>query len=1184
MLVKDFFQQDINRPIETVIKADDQEHILQEVTEYVITKEIAKKVRDFFGAYNNYQGANGVWISGFFGSGKSHLLKILSYVLENKELNGYKLGELFAEKVEEDAMLKGDILKAARIPSESVLFNIDQQAQITSKQDQDAILTVFYKVFNDHLGYFGSQRHVADFERWLDEEGVYKEFRSLFESVTGAAWVKERRKYFSPKVKKGIASVLSSIFKDDEGKYENIIDTLRKDNVISIEDFSQKVKIYIDTKPKDFHLNFFVDEVGQYISDNTKLMLNLQTIAESLATKTKGKAWILVTSQEDMETIVGDMNSRQQNDFSRIQARFENKIPLTSANVDEVIEKRLLSKSEEASNVLNQNWKDEKANLETLLRFTDGGVQFKGYTNEKDFCNKFPFVPYQFDLFQQCIKTLSKHNAFQGKHASVGERSMLGVFQDVICKLGNKDQRKLVSFEMMFEGIRSSIKGEIQSAITLAEKNIDNNFALRVLKALFLVKYYTNFRTTSRNISVLLLDDMDVDLQLHEKKIKEALELLELQSYLNRNGEIYEYLTDDEKDIEEEIKSTEIDSQQVNQTLNEILFDDIIRDTKIRFTDNKQDYEYTRKIDGIVFGREKELTVEIITPNNENYGQEAFYKAQTMGYNTLMVMVLPQNERLMKDIRLWLKTTKYIKQNQSSSNKENVKRILYDKGQQNLERREALKLLLKKMLGEALVYLNGSNQEAGIVADGRNKLHNCFQDLIKLAYPSLKMLGDANYNEDSIKRIIKSKDNDLFGKTEGSLSEAESEMLNLINRRKKQSDRTNISDLLEYFARKPYGWYTNGVLAIIARLYKHAKIEVRRDASLLNDDELLNNLLNTRNHSTTLLTPQEVIDPKAVRKLKEIYNETFDEACPAMEAREVANAFKNRLEKEIQEIAQLFANRNQYPFLNQLDGVKKFLQKLQQKEYSYFLNKRSEFEDDLLDQKEDLLDPVKKFWNGEQKNIFDNIRTFITGNQSNLDYIDGDEMSLLNGVFKSDSPFKGDQIKKAKTAMDALKQKLISTISKEKEIALSAIQEMRQNMEQHADFAKLKAEQQKQLLQPFDLNIEKLSEQRYIANIKQTATMVREELYNDQLNKMVAMAQPPEKSVSKPYAGGNGTKKVVKDYPYEKPCIQYINKNNVKVPFSKTELQTEADVKEYLKAVEEELLKQIKQNRRISLT
>ncbi|MBK8706786.1 MAG: hypothetical protein IPN33_26550 [Saprospiraceae bacterium] len=257
MKLNDLFLKNVHRPIETVIKADDQEHVLTEVEEYVVTREIAQKVVDFFASYNDYQGVNGVWISGFFGSGKSHLLKILSYVLENKEYNGAKLGEVFAAKIEDDEMLRGDVLRATRIPSESILFNIDQQAQITSKSDEDAILNVFYKVFNDHLGYFGAQRHVAEFERWLDNDGFYSQFMELYEEFAGEHWTVGRRKYFAPATKEAIAKALGKIHNDDPAKYNDIIDTLRKDNRISVEDFCEKVAEYIHKKDHGFRLNFY---------------------------------------------------------------------------------------------------------------------------------------------------------------------------------------------------------------------------------------------------------------------------------------------------------------------------------------------------------------------------------------------------------------------------------------------------------------------------------------------------------------------------------------------------------------------------------------------------------------------------------------------------------------------------------------------------------------------------------------------------------------------------------------------------------------------------------------------------------------------------------------------------------------------------------------------------------------
>ncbi|MBP6870975.1 MAG: BREX system P-loop protein BrxC [Bacteroidales bacterium] len=1166
MTIKEFFSQDINRNIETVIKADDRDHILQEVEEYVVTKEISKKIRVLFSDYIDYSGANGVWISGFFGSGKSHLLKILSYVLENREYNGFKLGEVFAGKIENDEILRGDVLTATRTPSESILFNIDQQAQITSKKDEDAILNVFYKVFNDHLGYFGAQRHIAEFERWLDGEGVYKKFRDGFEIATGESWENGRRKYFAPKIKDAISKVLGTIYSDDHARYSGILDTLQQDMKISVDDFSQKVLDYIKTKPKGFRLNFFVDEVGQYISDNTKLMLNLQTLAETLAVKTKGQSWVFVTSQEDIEKVVGDMTRSQQNDFSKIMARFKYKIPLSSANVDEVIERRLLNKNELAQSLLSQIWHKENANLETLLSFSEVGVQFRHFKGEKDFIGKYPFIPYQFDLFQQCIRALSVHNAFQGKHASVGERSMLGVFQEVVKRIEHKDEKTIVSYDLLFEGIRSTMRGEVQNTITLAENNLGSDFAIKVLKALFLVKYYSNFKTTARNITVLMIDSIHVDLKEHESKIREALGILEAQTYIQRNGELYEFLTDEEKDIEEEIKSMDIDNQQVTELMKEIIFDEIIQDSRIRYLDNKQDYEFTSRIDGVILGREKELAIEILTPNSDNYGKEVFYTSQTMGYNTLMMLVLPQSDQLMRDIRLYLKTNKYIKQSQSTTNNDSIKRILFDKGQQNGLRRRDLVNLLRRLLGEADVYLNGTKHPVPNSTDGKNKVINSFQDLIRIAYPSLRMLGNTIYSEDTIKNTIRSRQDDLFGTDDQTMSEAEIEIFNLVIRRKKQSDRTSLTEIREHFSRKPYGWYPNSIWSVAARLFKRGKIEFRQDSNQLTDEQVLESLMNNRLQSNTLLEPQAEVDPQQVRRLKEIYSEMFDESCPASEAKEVTQLFRDKISQEWIYVNQLMAAKDNYPFLSALESINKLLERLSKKDNIYLLSQTKDYEDELLDAKEDILHPIKKFWNGEQKKIYDSIRVFFQGNQSNLEYIEGDDLETLKLVYNHSTPYSGNLIRDAKTARENLMHNVLEKIETEKTVAIEEIQQIIIIIKDHEDFSKLDNSHQARLIEPFEQEIRKLKEQKYIANIHQARERAKNSLLEQQLNELARLITPPEES-------GEASE----------PKVHYIRRNSIKVEFPKTELRTEQDVLDFIETYKKELLKQIRENRRISL-
>jgi hypothetical protein len=1166
MIVKDFFEKDINRNIETVIKADDRDNISTEVAEYVITKEIGKKIRDLFQSYNEYSGANGVWISGFFGSGKSHLLKIVSYVLENKEFNGYKSGELFAEKIEDDEVLKADVLSATRIPSESILFNIDQQAQITSKTDENAILSVFYKVFYDHLGFFGTKTHVAEFEYWLFTENKYESFKDKYFTKTGKTWEVDRNKYFVNNVKISIGEILGDIFNDDPKKYETIIDDLRKDTTLRVIDFCERVNNYIKMKPKGFRLNFFVDEVGQYISDNTKLMLNLQTIAETLATTTKGNSWILVTSQEDMEKVVGDMSKSQQNDFSRIQARFKIKVPLTSANVDEVIEKRLLKKNKDAQTSLTSTYKKESALLDTLLSFSDSGVQFKGFKNDVDFSNKMPFVSYQFDLFQQCRIALSTHNAFQGKHASVGERSMLGVFQQVIQNIEERGDDALVSFDLMFDGIRNELKGQIQTSIQLAERNLDNLFAIKVLKALFLVKYFGNFKTTKRNISVLMIDSIGVDLKAHEQKIDEALNLLENQSYVQRNGDIYEFLTDDEKDIEEEIKNTDIDDQAITNLLKEILFDEIIRDNKIKYNDNKQDYEFTSKIDGVVLGREKELEIEILTENYSDFTNTTFIQSQTIASSGMKIL-LPSNATFMKDLKMYLKTDKYNKQNQSTANKSEVKRILQDKGMQNAVRKRNLVLMANKALASADVFLNGEKIQTGQSSDGKTLVVNAFQNLIKTVYVNLRMLGATQFSEDTFKQVIGGRADDLFKSDDETMSEAESEILTIINRRKGQSDRTTLNDLKTIFAKKPYGWYQNAVWTIVAKLYKRGKIEIKKDSNVLDDMDVIQSLLNSASYLNTLLEPQAFIDPKLVKDLKLVYAEAFDENCSLNDAKDVANAFKEKLKEMNGDLDQLLARQKELPFMLSLVEFKDLVAKLCNKEYTYFLTNIKDFESDLLDTKENLLDPIKRFINGDQLKIYDGIRAIVKSDVSNFEYVDGNELSILKALLDNPQPYNGNSIKNAKTAKEELTKKVLERINDEKLKAISATQKAIDDIKSKEEFMKLNDVNQILIIAPLEEVIAKLKEQRYIAVIRDTKTKTLEHLFPRQLNEMIRLSTPVEEDGDE----------------LNEPIPHYISRTSIKVVFDKTELRTEDDVNDYTEALKKALIKQINENRRISL-
>lgn len=1168
---KNLFRKNFSRPIETVIKADDTNHVYQEVDEFIITKELSKKLAGFFESYNDSDGRNGVWISGFYGSGKSHLLKILSYVLQNKSFNGDQLSEMFANKVLDNPKLKGDILiSTKKYKSESILFNIDQQSQSTNKSGSDAILRVFYKVFYDHMGFYGFLPFIANFEIFLSKDGKYQEFKEQFEIFYGKPWREGRMNYPAPKVNDAVAKSCGKIFNEPASKYQTLIREYYEIQSFSIEDFALKVNEYLKSKGPNFRLNFFVDEVGQYIAENSKLMLNLQTVAESLYTKCDGNAWVFVTSQEDLENLIGNFSVVQSDDFSKIQARFK-VTPLTSANVDEVIEKRLLEKDDTGTETLIQLYRGEGENLKTLLAFSESGIQFKGYSDENDFVKKYPFIPYQFDLFQQCIKALSRHNAFQGKHQSVGERSMLGVFQEVLKNSSFQGLDGIVSFDKMFEGIRATLRTEVQNSIIVAERQLcDNHFALKVLKVLFLVKYYDNFKTTSRNVSVLMLDSMDVNPAKHHEEIEKALNLLEQQTYIQRKGEEYEFLTDAEKDIEEEIKNTPIDEIQVSQFLGELIFDGIIKDSKIKYAANKQEFEFARKIDGDSFGRDKELKIEIITPNASNYNDYSQLSSSTLADPGLMVVKLPEDKRLIIEIRMSLKTDKYIMQNRSLSNDDNIIRILAEKGQQNSERKRLLENNLNGLLAKATFFLAGKEHAVGTSSDGRYKVLDVAQDMIKVAYSKLELLGSANLDESQLRLIMRSGQYGLFDGNEATLSAPEKEISNFIERRKLQHDRTTLTDLREHFSKRPYGWTQMAVWCIVAQLFKRGKLEAKQDSNSLEESDFLETLNNNRLWSNTLLEPQIEFSGVQIKRLKDIHVEMFDETNVATEAKDVARLFKEKAKSLESEIRGYLSQANQYPFLSSMDNLATLLRKLGNMDYADLLTKSSDFEDELLDDKEHLLDPIRQFWNGEQKKIFDRLLQFLQGNQANFDYIDHQERGFLSELREEKAPYKGDLIKKAKESMDALEARLINKIKEEKDFTTAFANERITQIQVQEDFAELKTQQQEEILAPFREIVSRAKSQNYIANLKVDRERLSD-LYTEQLNKignLLAESNPPT-------LGNQETA----------PVDHFINIKEVekKIRTTKGQLKSAEDVEDYIESLKSAMMEQIQLNRKITL-
>jgi len=279
MRIHDLFLKPLDRPINGVVKADqnDDATVYQELEEYVVTNELEKHFRAFFESYatplNDPSIANrvGVWISGFFGSGKSHFLKALSYLLANTEAhdaegNSRRAADFFDEHKLRDAMIRADIGRAVREPADVILFNIDSKA--SSNDAGNPILNVFLRVFNEHQGFSGDHPHIAHMERHLAQRGVFERFQAAFQQASGLNWEAERDGYqfYQDDIEKALSQALDLSPEAAHKWFEESEETFS----VSVDNFCHWVKAYLEGQSPTHRIVFMVDEVGQFIGSDTK--------------------------------------------------------------------------------------------------------------------------------------------------------------------------------------------------------------------------------------------------------------------------------------------------------------------------------------------------------------------------------------------------------------------------------------------------------------------------------------------------------------------------------------------------------------------------------------------------------------------------------------------------------------------------------------------------------------------------------------------------------------------------------------------------------------------------------------------------------------------------------------------------------------------------------------------------
>ena len=874
MMIRDMFADDINRKINGVIKVDQaaDDVIEQELNEYVITRELKKYFITFFNyygdAFDQPTADMGVWISGFFGSGKSHFLKMLSYLLENKEVKGIRSVERFRKKFEDDPATFMLIDRATKGTTETILFNIDIEG--FSNKDKTAVLRVFAKMFYNHLGFYGENLKVAMMERYIDQQGKTEEFRRVFEEKKGKSWMEMRRAFaFNGKFIIPTLMEVLDMSEDDAKAWFND----KTATEISIAQLVEDMKAYVDTKPANFRLLFMIDEVGQYVGTDTDMLLNLQSLTEKIGSECEGKIWVICTGQEAIDEII----KVRADEFSRIQARFKTRLSLSSSSVDEVIQKRILKKKPEAAKNLEDVYEQNDSVLRNLFSFNGSILDIKGYSGPREFTENFPFVPYQFIIMQKVFAEIRKHGN-SGKHLSGGERSMLSGFQEAAQKIQEKDEYALVPFFRFYDTVHTFLDGSIRRVIERCQKAADNGDGIEqqdvdVLKLLYLIRYIDDIPSNLDNIVILMADDIRVDKIILREAVRDSLNrLMGQKNYINRTGDTYNFLTDEEQDVQKEIRDTNVDTASIVERIAQMIYGGIFTTKKFRY--GKYDFAFDQMVDSITVGvatggmRLRFLTVATDAIEKTDYR----LMAESKGNEAIVVLAdTPYYESLESAMKI----RKYVLQRNVNSLPDTVKKIIENQQSEATKYEESAVTELQNAIEGAQFYVDGEHLEIK-AGNAKSRIEQSLEYLVAHVYSKLDLITDNAGSDADIIAILTGAVTALPGmEPNRNAASAMEEYLEMQDAKKLP---TSMADVQSKYSAIPYGWKEIDIAAVAAQLIYSQKVTIKYAGNTIQpDDPKLPDMLRKKSEiGKTSISKRKTISATMMRDVKAMLREYFD--------------------------------------------------------------------------------------------------------------------------------------------------------------------------------------------------------------------------------------------------------------------------------------------------------------------
>jgi hypothetical protein len=941
MKLRDLYKRPIDRRIDPVATVSelDEAYVHREIEEYFFTDTLYDHLHTFLEKLTEgTEGRTGVWINGYYGSGKSHFLKYIYYCLsEDFSEEALDHFEESLRKYEgsplEQPVTEGEVRQIRRtlegLAVDPIMFNIKTVADDDS--DERSVTRIFYNRLNAFRGYNKSNLQIARFEKMLDQQGALAAFKDAFNQRTGDRWAEKANQSVAFNLDKVLAAADEVADIDPSSARASLEKTPR----VSTEELIDEMELFLQDKPKNYRLVYLVDEVSQFTEGKPDLLLDLQTIVEQIGDRVGDRIWVVCTAQQALERLVDDAKAKRQADYSfgKIMGRFETYLPLESQSADFIARKRVLDKNPEGSERLREYFEEHAASIRNQFQRIESEL-YSGYGDREEFVANYPFVPYQFKLITEVIRAFEDADFFVSGVSST-ERSLIGNTHEVAQACMDEDVGYFVPFDLFYNAqiddhLTNRARSIINNALQL-DRVKPHSFAERVVKALFLVSNLredqsANFPATAEYIAFTLIDEADPNWAELKRQTHEVLDYLVEQNVVSEAEGKYRFLQEEEIRVKKEIDNHNITRHDRRETLAEEVIGPTIewsRDVSLEGTTIK----LRRSVDGYDMDSSGDVVVRFSVEGREDPEKMAI----NCGKGELVFCLHEQfsdeeRRRLYEAVQI----NSYVQAHLDSAAGERLKamKTFQDRGKRILDE---LRRWLQGVLRET-AYISAQQVLSASDHNGKSPkslYESIVNEHLRRLYDKRGQATQYASDRSTLQQVAARSQQEI----DGSLTAAETEMDSYLS----MAQRPTVAEVMDKFQDAPFGWQDTEILHILLRLEARNEWAFQWNSEEVGRETFADRAVKRGEQSSFTIHEQEDVDRELMYEAAKAVNQTIfnaaseDEEVPqTTDPKDLEESIRELLRRKREEASREASAHRGRPFARHFEELAQALKRIEE--------------------------------------------------------------------------------------------------------------------------------------------------------------------------------------------------------------------------------------------------------------